>query len=245
MNPNLDTKPTGRTALIIGASGLVGSAVLQLLLQSPEYDEVHAFSRSATGVQHSKFQEHIVNFDAVHEWEHLLTGHALFSCLGTTVKQAGGKEQQWKVDYTYQYKAAMAASFNGVQHILLVSSLGANPESFFFYTRMKGALEQAVNRLSFPLITILQPASLTGDRKNPRPGERLAVKILHTVNRFGFFKKYRPIPAETVAQAMYKLSLRSGEPTQMVVAGTSIFLAAEAPKPTQEALVVANVEPGI
>lgn len=240
MNSPIDTPATGRKALMIGATGLVGSTLLTLLLNSLEYDQVHTFSRSELGITHPKLTSHIVDFEAVHEWEGMLTGDAFFSCLGTTVRQAGSKEAQWKVDYTYQYKAAMAASFNGVHHLLLVSSMGADPESFFFYTRMKGALEQAVTRLSFSLLTIFQPASLTGPRKNPRGGERLAVKILNVVNRIGFFKKYRPISAETVAQAMYSLSLRTGEPTQMVVSGTSIFLAAEAPRPNQESLITVN-----
>ena len=124
-------------------------------------------------MQHAKLQERIVNFDAVPEWKALLTGDVLFSSLGTTLKQAGSKEAQYKVDFTYQYNIAKAAADNGVSQYVLVSSAGASPQSRIFYSRMKGELEEAVKTFSFPHITILQPGILQGERDEFRLGERI------------------------------------------------------------------------
>ena len=130
-----------KTAILIGATGLVGAALTDALLADSRFEKVVVFVRRATGKNHPKLEEHIVNFDAIDNWKQLLTGDVLFSAMGTTIGKAGSKEAQYKIDYTYQYEVAKAASENGVRQYVLVSSAGASPQSKIFYSRMKGELK--------------------------------------------------------------------------------------------------------
>ncbi len=163
------------------------------------------------GYKHPKLTEVICQFDDLDEVDGQISGDVLFSCMGTTLKQAGGKEQQYKVDFTYQYEFARIASKNGVKQYVLVSSVSAHPKSRFFYLRMKGELEQAVQQLPFEEIRIIQPSGLKGKREHQRHKEEIGMKItdgLLTV--LPFFKKYKSIPAKTVAKAMINLSKQQG-----------------------------------
>jgi uncharacterized protein YbjT (DUF2867 family) len=196
----------GRTALIIGATGLVGSHLLQLLLKDDRFSAIKVFSRRSTGLQHPKLQEHIINFDRQEEWKHLITGDVAFSALGTTIKKAGSKETQYKIDHTYQYNFAQAAAQNGVPVYVLVSSAMANEHSRIFYTRMKGELERDSKALPFQNIHIIQPGILTGERKENRAGERIGIKVVRLLNSLGIAKKQKPVHASIVAQAMINVS---------------------------------------
>ncbi|TVR13045.1 MAG: NAD-dependent epimerase/dehydratase family protein [Balneolaceae bacterium] len=194
-------------ATIIGATGLIGNELVNLLLIDDRIQEVVVFVRRTLGFSHEKLQEHIINFDKPEEWRELVTGDIFFSTLGTTMKQAGSKEAQYKVDHTYQYEFAKAASENGLQNYVLVSAVGADPKSTFFYSRMKGELEQDVAKLDFSSIHIIQPGLLHGDRNENRFGEAFTFYALNAVNALGLFKKYRPIHGKTVAQAMINAAL--------------------------------------
>src|SRR5690349_10962018 len=137
------------TAIVIGATGLVGSELVQQLLDDERFSLVKIFVRRSFGKQHPKLEEHIIDFDKIHEWGHLVSGDVLFSALGTTLKQAGGKEAQYRIDYNYQYDVADAAAKNKVPVYVLVSSAMANVDSKIFYTRMKGELERDIKKLPF------------------------------------------------------------------------------------------------
>lgn len=191
-----------RTAIVIGATGLVGAEVLKLLLDDPEYSKVKVFHRRSTGIHHPKLDEHIVEFSEIDSWKHLIIGDELFSVMGTTLKKAGSKEAQWKIDYTYQYETAKAAAINGVKKYALVSSIGANAKSRSFYTFMKGKLDEAVSDLTFDGIAILRPSVLDGDRIESRPGESFGIYLGKMIAKISGLKKYRPIPAKTVAEGM-------------------------------------------
>jgi len=191
-----------KTALVIGATGLVGSALTNLLLADARFEHVHVFVRRAAGKKHPKLREHFVDFNKIDAWKPLLQGDVLFSTMGTTLKKAGSKEAQYKIDYTYQYNVAKAAAENGVPHYVLVSSAGAAPQSRIFYSRMKGELEEAVKTFSFSHIHILQPGILQGNREEARLGERIGIGLLSVAQVIPGLKKYRPVPAATVAQAM-------------------------------------------
>lgn len=194
-----------KTAIIIGATGLVGSELTKKLLIDNRYDKVKVFVRRTTGISNIKIEEHIVDFDKIETWKNQLIGDELYSALGTTIKKAGSKEVQYKIDFDYQYITAKLASENGVQKYLLVSSIGANSKSKNFYLNMKGNLDNAVQLFPFDQILIFRPSILVGERLEKRFGESLGIKIAGAITKIiPAVKKYRPIRAAQVAEAMIK-----------------------------------------
>ncbi|WP_332032944.1 NAD(P)H-binding protein, partial [Kaistella sp.] len=192
-------------ALIIGATGATGKDLVSQLLTDKGYDEVNVFVRRPLAVENPKLKTHIVNFDKPEEWKDLVKGDVAFSCLGTTLKAAGSKEAQRKVDYDYQYNFAKAAKENEVEDYILVSSYGAHPKSKLFYSRMKGELEQSIKDLHFNKLTIFQPGML--ERKDSeRTGEVLGGKIIKFANKFGVLTQQKPLPTEVLAKAMINSS---------------------------------------
>jgi uncharacterized protein YbjT (DUF2867 family) len=170
-----------KTALVIGATGLVGAELISQLLADGAYGRVIAFTRRDTGVEHDKLTTHIIDFDDRDAWAPLVRGHVLFSTLGTTAKVAGSKEAQFRIDHDYQLWFAEAARDNGVESLVLVSAMGADANSVVFYSRMKGQLERAVRALEIPRTVILQPGMLDGPRKEKRPAERLALGVMRNM----------------------------------------------------------------
>jgi len=192
-----------KTAIILGATGLVGSHLLMLLLDDDRYESVKVFLRRPVGFEHPKLIQHIIEFDYSEGWKDLVTGDELFSCLGTTIKAAGSQEVQYRVDYTYQYRFAQIAAEHGVSTYVLVSSSGADPASKFFYPRIKGELDRDVRELPFQVVRIMKPSVLVGERQEKRMGESLSVVLGNFLTPLiPPLKKYRPIPASIVAQAM-------------------------------------------
>ena len=196
-------------ALVIGATGAVGKDLVGQLLADDAFEKVDIFVRRPGGWNSPKLTTHLVDFDKPEEWKDLVSGDVLFSCLGTTLKAAGGPAAQWKVDYTYQYEAARAARENGVPKYVLISSIGADPQSKIFYARMKGELEDAVKQLGFPSCFILQPPSLIR-KGSDRFGEKAGVALLKAFNAVGLMRKWQPMPTESVAKAMIRLSKTAG-----------------------------------
>lgn len=192
-------------ALVIGATGATGKDLVSQLLTDKGYDEVNVFVRRPLAVENPKLKTHIVNFDKPEEWKDLVKGDVAFSCLGTTLKAAGSKEAQRKVDYDYQYNFAKAAKENEVEDYILVSSYGANPKSKIFYSRMKGELEQSIKDLHFNKLTILQPGMLAR-KDSERTGEVLGGKIIKFANKFGVLTQQKPLPTEVLAKAMINSS---------------------------------------
>ena len=192
-------------ALVIGATGATGKDLVQKLLADKDFEEVHAFVRRPLNIENDKLKSHIVNFEQPDEWKDLVNGDVAFSCLGTTLKDAGSKEAQRKVDYDYQYNFAKAAKENEVEDYILVSSYGANPKSKIFYSRMKGELEQSIKALHFNKLMIFQPGML--DRKDSeRTGEVLGGKIIKFANKFGVLTQQKPLPTAVLAKAMINSS---------------------------------------
>jgi uncharacterized protein YbjT (DUF2867 family) len=155
-----------------------------------------------------------------------LTGNVLYSTLGTTLKQAGSKPVQYKVDYTYQFQFAKAAAENGIPTYVLVSSAGASAKSSIFYSKMKGELDEAVQKLSFTNCVILRPSILVGERENKRTAEEFANRIMKFISRY-IFKKYRPIEGKTVARAMINTSIHQPKPGVLIAELDEIFGLAE------------------
>lgn len=196
-----------KTAIIIGATGLVGSELARQLIDHPEFGMVRVFVRRATGISNPRVEEHIVNFDKPEEWKHLLQGDVLFSAMGTTLNKAGSKAAQYTIDYTYQYNTAAAAASNGVACYILISSAGASEKSVIFYSKMKGELDREIRKLQFRCIRILKPGILAGQRAETRPMEAMSIRMMAALGRIPFVRKFRPYPATMVARAMINAAL--------------------------------------
>lgn len=204
-----------KIANVIGATGLVGEQLVLQLLEHPEFEKVVVFGRRKSGLNHSKLVEELIDFDRPESWAALVKGDVLFSTLGTTIKKAKTKENQYRVDFTYQYEFAKAASQNGVPVYVLVSSLGADSKSSVFYSRMKGELDEAVFRLPFQKTIIVRPSILDGNRKEKRPAEKVSLAIMRALTKV-ILKKYRPTPVDLLASQMIRLSLEEKSGHQII-----------------------------
>ena len=191
-----------KTALVAGATGLVGKELVKQLLDDLSFDLVTVFVRRSMGIVHPRLKEFIVHFDDMHSWGDRVVGDVLFSTMGTTLKQAGSKEAQKKVDYAYQYGIARIAAHNGVPEYVLVSTPGASPGSIIFYSRIRGELDRDVKELPFKRVIILKPSVLAGKREDRRPGEEMGIKIGNLLKKIPGLSKYRPIQGSQVARAM-------------------------------------------
>jgi uncharacterized protein YbjT (DUF2867 family) len=195
-----------KTAIVLGATGLVGSELLQQLLADVSFSQVIVFTRRSIGITHLKLKVEIIDFDKPESWSDKVKGDVLFSAFGTTLKKAGSKEAQWKIDYTYQYQMAAAACSNGVKIMVLVSSAGASPSSGIFYSRMKGELDRDIKALGFERFTILKPSILAGDRNEKRSGEAIGLFVGKFIGIIPYLNRYKAIPAIIVAKAMINAS---------------------------------------
>ncbi|MGB3947384.1 MAG: NAD(P)H-binding protein [Bacteroidia bacterium] len=198
----------GKTAIIIGATGLIGNELLNLLLNDSEFEKVKIFVRKSQSITNSKLEQHIVNFDSIENFSSLITGDVCYCCLGTTINTAGSKEAFTKVDYTYPTEFAKIAKNNGIANFLLISSIGANKNSSNFYLKVKGDTEYALEQLNFKHLALLRPSMLLGKRTEFRLGESIG-KIAMKLFSFAFIgslKAYKAIEATTVAKAMIVLS---------------------------------------
>ncbi len=213
------------TANVIGATGLVGKVLVRQLLNDGRFEKVRIFVRRETSLKHPKLEQLIVDFGKTETWEKQLTGDVLFSALGTTLKQAGSKEKQFEIDFTFNLNFAKKAKENGIENYVLVSSVGANAKSAIFYTKMKGELDEAVSKVGFRNLVILRPASLTGPRENRRLAEEISVPILNILTRF-MMKNYIPISDETVAKAMINAVFRKNT-KKTIYEGGEVFNLAE------------------
>ena len=191
-----------KKAIVIGSTGLVGSELISKLLTNSDYSEVISLVRRKSGVTHPKLTEHVVDFDKPELWKNMVKGDVLFSAMGTTIKTAKTKDNQYKVDYTYQYETAKTAAENSVPVYVLISSAGASSNSLNFYTNMKGKLEDSVKSLPFRTIQILQPGQLDGNRKENRMAEKMGLKVMYALNKIGLLQNYKPIKGYEVAEAM-------------------------------------------
>lgn len=190
-------------ALIIGATGATGTDLVKQLLEDSKFRQVVVFVRKALSFKHDKLVEHIVDFEHPRNWNHLVQGDVAFSAMGTTLKTAGSKKAQWKVDYDYQYNFSKVASENAVPVFVLVSAAYVSPDSKLFYPKMKGKLEEAVKKLHFTALQIFNPPVLARAGSD-RSGEVIAVKIMNFLNGMGLFKKHRPMQTSELAAAMIR-----------------------------------------
>ena len=202
-----------RTALLVGATGLVGNHCLDRLLSEPTYRRVVVLTRRKLGLNGAKLEEEAVDFERLSERAEAVRGDDVYCCLGTTRKVAGSNEAFRRVDHDYVVEVARLAKANGAARFALVSSVGADAQSSNFYLRVKGETERDVEALGYPALEIFRPSFLVGTRTERRPGEAVASAVSRGLAGalFGPLRKYRPIEASIVAAAMVR-SLVRGEP---------------------------------
>lgn len=188
-----------KTALLLGATGLVGSCLLDQLLDDPRYGTVVVLVRRPLDRQHPKLRQEILDFD--HPDPALLLGDDLFCALGTTIRKAGSKEAQYRIDCSYPYEIGRIARANGVRQYLLVSSVGADAGSSNFYLRTKGDLEEKIQSLGFDTFVSARPSFLLGKRDEFRLGERIGITLAQ-VFAFLIPKRYRGVQASRVATVL-------------------------------------------
>ncbi|MBB6520400.1 NAD(P)H-binding protein [Pseudoteredinibacter isoporae] len=203
------------SALIIGATGLVGNALLMQLAGNKNFNHIVALSRRPIKNCPEQVENIVLDFEQLDDYADVFKVDCFFSCLGTTRKQAGSIAAQRIVDYDYQLKAAELAKAAGVKHALLVSSSGANARSASAYMKMKGELERAIKGLGFEKLSVLQPSLLVGNREQGRLGESLGESVLNWFNSMGMLKRYRPIKGEQVAAALLHLAENQSTPSEV------------------------------
>lgn len=190
-------------AIVIGATGATGKDLVDQLLSDNSYEVVTIFVRTATGKNHIKLIEHVIDFSKPDDYKGLISGDVFFSCLGTTLKAAGSKDNQLKIDLEIPSKFAEVAKQNQVSSCVLVSALGASSESKIFYSRMKGKLEDRILELRFKQTVIFRPGVLERPDTD-RFGEKAAVHLVRFFNSLGLFKSHRPLPTHILAQKLAK-----------------------------------------
>ncbi len=203
-----------KRAIIVGATGLIGSYILKELTASNFYTEVIQMGRRPAFRSSARF----INIEdgVLKNNKNNLSHFAcddFFCAIGTTIKKAGAQDNFFKIDYDLTLQMCSMASAAGAKRLFLVTSLGADSESNFFYLQTKGKLEQSVQSLAFTAIHIFRPSLLMGERQERRFLEQLSAPILKSMGMFflGPFKKFRPIHAEIVAREMLKVATKDKE----------------------------------
>jgi uncharacterized protein YbjT (DUF2867 family) len=214
-----------KSAVLFGATGMIGNELLRSILKHQAYQKLITFGRSEIKATHPKLQHYVINFEEIDTYKHLIKGNDLYISLGTTMKKAGSKEAFRKIDFDLIFKVAKLASLNEMSQLMLVSSVGADPDSLFFYSRVKGELEEAVRKLPFWAVHIFRPSLLLGDRTEKRFGEKIAVKVTKRIRGLAgpIMGKYNPIEAKVVSKAMVNVA-------QQMKSGTFIYESPELEK---------------
>jgi uncharacterized protein YbjT (DUF2867 family) len=193
------------TAILAGATGLVGGECLRQLLVSPRYQRVIVVTRRElpAAAPHDKLRQVVVEFDRLGDVRARLRGDHVFCALGTTIRKAGSQARFREVDYEYPLRLAQLTLKGGARHFSIVSALGASRSSPFFYSRVKGEMEQGLRQMDWPSLAILRPSVIAGERAESRPLERISERLL------GFAPAtWRPVAARNIAAAMIATALR-------------------------------------
>lgn len=210
-----------KTAVVLGASGLVGSMLTKGLLQSSHYGKVILLNRKSSVLSHPKLQEKQINFDAPDLTD--VQADDVFCAIGTTLKKAGSKEAQYKIDCLYPAKLAGLLRKQGASRFLLVSSIGANAQSGNFYLRTKGELEQQLMALQFPSLVIARPSFILGDRAEFRAGEKIGIVLMKVFSPLllGGLRKYRGVEASAIASCLISQAV-SGQSGTLILESDQI-----------------------
>jgi len=200
-----------KTAIILGATGLTGSLLLDQLIHDDEYTSIKLFSRKALNSTSPKIKEFIGDLLQLEQFKNEFTADVVFCCIGTTAAKTKDKELYKAIDSGIPAVAAKLAKENNISTFIVISALGANAKSKIFYNQTKGKMELAVLSQKIPNTFILRPSLIVGARNETRFGEKIAVVVMKSANSFlvGKLKKYRSIKADKIATAMRLLAKQS------------------------------------
>ncbi|RRQ50176.1 NAD-dependent epimerase/dehydratase family protein [Maribacter algicola] len=197
-----------KSAIILGATGLTGSTLLQLLLEDSRYETIKLFSRKPVNISSDKIEEHLGDVLDLGHFKPVFKADEVFCCIGTTKSKTPDRELYRKIDFGIPVEAARMCKANGIDTFMVISAMGADPNSTIFYNRVKGEMEDAVLKMGISKTYILQPSLISGPREERRPGEWLAKQLFKVLNVFmvGPLKKYRSIHPKEIAICMLKLA---------------------------------------
>lgn len=200
-----------KSALIIGSTGLIGSELVNLLLDSNDYLKVITFVKRDSGIKHPKLTQYVIDFDKPETYKDLVVGDDFFCTIGTTIKKAGSQDAFRKVDFEYPKQFAAFALDNKVKQFLIISSLNADAMSGNFYLKTKGEIQDFLKNCAFESVAVLQPSLLLGNRTEFRLGEKVGAFFMKAFSFVfqGNLKKYKPIEGKTVAKALLKIAQKN------------------------------------
>lgn len=196
-----------KTAIILGATGLTGSIVLEQLLQNKDYAKIKLFSRTSCGLKHDKLEEHLGDLLQMDTFKDDFTGDEVYVCIGTTKKKTPDRDTYRKIDIGIPVHAAKLAKENGIKKIAVISAIGADPESSITYNQIKGEMETQVQHVGVEQTFILRPSMIAGNREEYRFGEKFGLTVFKALQFLfiGPLKKYRAVQASDIAKKMIEL----------------------------------------
>tara|TARA_R110000751_G_scaffold77795_1_gene156798 strand:- start:72 stop:728 length:657 start_codon:yes stop_codon:yes gene_type:complete len=201
----------GKTAILLGITGLIGNALAKNILEDSRYDKLISFHRRKSGIVHPKLEEHIVDLFELEKYAEQFKGDVVFCCIGTTQAKTDDKETYKKIDYGIPVAAAKLSAYNNIPKFIAISALGANPSSSVFYNKTKGEMERDVLKQNVNETYFLQPSLLAGDREEQRTLEKLAIGAFKVLNPLliGPLKKYQSIKPEPIVATMQYLTFNT------------------------------------
>lgn len=207
-----NTQQSLKKVLVIGASGLTGKALVNLLMREHADSEIHLLLRTKMSLEAKNLYQHIVDFNNIEIFDYLFQCNIVFCCLGTTLKKAKTKENFKAVDVDLVVKCAQLSCAANVEKLIVISALGANSNAWNFYNQCKGNMQHQVVAActnSDTQAVFCQPSLLLGERKEHRSAERFSAALSNKFHFIwhGFMKKYQPIAASQLAKAMLKLAV--------------------------------------
>ena len=218
-----------KTALIFGSSGLIGSHLLDLIINDNNYNKIKLFVRSEPTKSNSKLEIIKINFNNLEKHKDSITGDDCFFCIGTTRKNTSDKNEYIKVEYNLPVDVAKIAKSNSINNFIYISSLGANPNATGLYLKNKGQAEEELLKLNFSNLSILRPSILLGNRKENRFSEKIGIFVMKTLSPLflGKLKKYKPIQVENIVKTMLHLTQKDYqknifESDEIVKIGTNV-----------------------
>ncbi len=196
-----------KTAILFGATGLIGNHLLQLLINNNDYAKVKVFTRKPINKQHSKLEIYNIDFNKIDNYVSSITGDDCYFCIGTTRKKTPNKKNYIDTELYLPIKIAEITKYNKIKSFIYVSSSGANSQSKNLYLQNKGKAESYIINLEFDFTAIIQPSLLLGNRVEFRLGEMIAQFIFKNISFIfiGKLKPFKAIKAKTVATAIIKI----------------------------------------